>query len=162
MYWLRDATYQISSRYDQRIGYKVWCLYKDGVKLYEFKVVSEISSQYLATALQPNNASHNMNNNMKSLPITSGSRNMNQIRQSRSLHHVILYLSSGILHPTDYGTTIKSLHSRAVTISKSLYLITTSFRLLPCKLLRKKQIFLGPTEVPIHNFVFFFCCSFFL
>ena len=32
------------------------------------------------------------------------------------------------------------------------YLITASFRPLPHKLLRKKQTFLDPTEVPFHNF----------
>ena len=39
---------------------------------------------------------------------------------SRFLHYVAPYLSSGILPPTGYGTSIKSLHTRAVTTSKSL------------------------------------------
>ena len=45
---------------------------------------------------------------------------MKQTLQSRLLHCVAPHLSNGILPPTDYGTTIKSLHTRAVTISKSL------------------------------------------
>ena len=40
------------------------------------------------------------------------------------------------------------------------YFITASFRLLPRKLLWKKQTFLGPTELPFDNLVFSFCSSF--
>ena len=44
---------------------------------------------------------------------------MKHTHQSRLLQCVAPHLSSGIIPPTDYGTTIKSLHTRAVSISKS-------------------------------------------
>ena len=53
--------------------------------------------------------------------------------------------------PPDYGTTIKSLHTGAVTTSSPFYLKTESFRLLPRKLLWKKQTFLGLTEGPLER-----------
>ena len=73
-----------------------------------------ICSQYLARALQPNNPYHTI------VTFPSGSRNIKQTLQSWFLHYVVPHLSSGILPPTDYGTTIKSLHTRAIIISKSL------------------------------------------
>ena len=76
--------------------------------------LSLISSQYLARALQPNNPSNSV------VTSPSGSRNMKQTLQSRFIHWVVPHLSSGILPLTDYGTTIKSLHIRAVSNSKSL------------------------------------------
>ena len=50
----------------------------------------------------------------------SGIRNMKQSLQSRFLHSVAPYLSSGILPPTDYRTNIKSFHTKAVSDSKYL------------------------------------------
>ena len=73
-----------------------------------------ISSQCLARALQPNNPCHSV------VTSHSGSRDMKQTLQSRFLHYVAPHVSSGILLPTDYGTTIQSLHTRAVATSKSL------------------------------------------
>jgi len=86
-----------------------------------------INSQYLARALQPNNPFHSV--------VTSSSdiRKMKQNFQSRFLHCIAPYLSSGILPPTDYGTTIKSLHTKAVSDSNLFYLMTVSFRLLSNK-----------------------------
>ena len=55
-----------------------------------------ISSQYLARAIQPNNPFHNV------VAYPSGIRNMKQTLQSRFLHCVAPYLSSGIRPPTDY------------------------------------------------------------
>ena len=43
-----------------------------------------------------------------------------QTVQSRFLHYVAPLLSSGILPPTDYGTTIMSLYTRAFSGSKAL------------------------------------------
>ena len=45
---------------------------------------------------------------------------MKQTFQSRFLHYIASYLSSDILPPTDYGSTIKFLHTKAVSDSKSL------------------------------------------
>ena len=73
-----------------------------------------INSQYLARALQPNNPS------LSVVTSLSGSKDMKQTLQSRFLHCVAPHLSNSILPPTNYGTTIKSLHTRAVIISKSL------------------------------------------
>ena len=39
--------------------------------------------------------------------------------QSRFLHRVAPYLSNGILYTSDYGTIIKSIHTKAVSDSKS-------------------------------------------
>ena len=49
-----------------------------------------------------------------------GIKNMKQTIQSWFLHCVVPYLSSGILSPADFGTTIKSLHTKDVSIFKSL------------------------------------------
>ena len=70
---------------------------------------SLISSQYLGRVLKPTNASHSV------VTSPSGIRNMKQPLQSRLLYCVALYLSSGILPLTDYGITIKSLHTKAVS-----------------------------------------------
>ena len=75
--------------------------------------LSLISSQYLVRAFQLNNLSHSIVTSL------SGNRNMKHTIQSRFLHYVASHLLSGILSPTDYGTSIKSLHTRAVTITKS-------------------------------------------
>jgi len=45
---------------------------------------------------------------------------MKQILQYRFVHCVAPYLSSGILPLSDYGTIIKSLHTKAASDSKSL------------------------------------------
>ena len=76
--------------------------------------LSLIISQYLARAFQPNNPFNSV--------VTSswGIRNMKQTLQSRFLQCVAPYLSSCILPPSVYGTTIKSLHTKAVPDSKSL------------------------------------------
>ena len=76
--------------------------------------LSLISSQYLARTLQPNNPSHSV------VTSPSGIRNMKQTLQSRFLHCVAPYLSSGILNLTNYRTAMKSLHTKAVTDSKSV------------------------------------------
>ena len=47
---------------------------------------------------------------------------MKQTLQSRFLHCVAPYLSNGILSPSDYSTTIKSLHTKAVSFSNLLTL----------------------------------------
>ena len=73
-----------------------------------------IISQCLARALQRNTASNSI------VISPSDSRNMKQTHQSRFLHCVALYLWSGILSPSDYGTTINSLHTKAVSDSKSV------------------------------------------
>jgi len=73
-----------------------------------------ICFQYLARALQPSNPSHDV------VTSPSGSRDMKQMLQSWFLHVVAPHLSSGILPPGEYGTTIKSLHTRAAAASKSL------------------------------------------
>ena len=52
-----------------------------------------ISSQYLARALHPNNPSYSV------ITSLSGNRNVKQTLQSRFLHCVIPYLSTGILPP---------------------------------------------------------------
>jgi len=69
---------------------------------------------HLARALQPTNPSHS------AITSPSGSKDMKQTLQSRFLHCVALHLSSSILPPTDYGITINSLPTRAVTTSKTL------------------------------------------
>jgi len=56
---------------------------------------------------------------------------MKQTLQSRFLHCVVPYLSSGIIPPTDYVTTIKSLHTEAVSDFKSLQ--TASPKIVPEK-----------------------------
>ena len=71
------------------------------------------SSQYLARALQPNNTSHSVES------FTSGIRNKKKTFQSRFLRRVASYLSSGILPLSDYEIIIKSLHTKAVSDSKS-------------------------------------------
>ena len=76
--------------------------------------LSLISSQYLARALHPNNPSHSVVTSL------SGGRNMKQTIKSRFLQCVAPHLSSCIPPLTDYGTTIKSLHTRTVSIFKSL------------------------------------------
>ena len=68
--------------------------------------LSLICSQYLARALQPTNPSHDV------VTSPSGSRDMKQTLQSRFLHVVAPHLSNGVLPPAEYGTTIKSLHTR--------------------------------------------------
>ena len=70
--------------------------------------------QYLAKAIQPNKPSHSVSTS------PSGTRHMKQTFQSQFLHCVSAYLSSGILPPSDFGITIKSLHTKAVSDSKSL------------------------------------------
>jgi len=64
---------------------------------------------------QLNNPSHSV------VSSPSGIRNMKQTLPSRFLHCVAPHLASGILPLTDnYGTTIKSLHIKAVSDSKSV------------------------------------------
>ena len=97
---------------------------------YNYNPIRPNSSQDLARALQPSNPCHDV--------VTSplGSREMQQTLQSRFSHVVAPHLLSGILPPADYGTTIKSLHTRAVAASKSLLshnrvLQTTSPQIAP-------------------------------
>ena len=73
-----------------------------------------ISTPYLATFLQHNSPFHSV------VTSPSGNRNMKQTLQSRFVHRISLHLTNGILPLTDFGIT-KSLHTRAVTISKSLF-----------------------------------------
>ena len=108
--------------------------------------LSLICSQYLARALQSNNPSHSV------VTSPSGSRNMKQTLQSRFLHCVAPHLSSGILPSTNYGTTIKFLHNRAVTISKFLLSHNRVLQTASPQITWKKQTFLGLTEIPFHNF----------
>ena len=76
--------------------------------------LSLISSQYLARNLQPSNPSDSV------VTSPSGGRNLKLTLQSLFLHCVALHLSSGILPPTDYGTTIEFLHTRAITFNSLL------------------------------------------
>ena len=111
--------------------------------------VSLISSQYLARVLQPNNPSHSV------VTSPSSSRNMKQLLQSRFLHYVAPHLSNVILPPPIMGQPSSPyiLDTYILLPFPSLfYLITASFRLLPRKWFLKKLTFLGPTEVPFHNF----------
>ena len=72
--------------------------------------LSLICSQYLARALQLNNPFHSI------VTSHSGIINIKQTLQYWFLHRVATYLSSGILPPSDYGTTTKFLHTTAVII----------------------------------------------
>ena len=110
---------------------------------------SLISSQYLARTLQSDNSSHSV------VIFPSGSRNKKQTFRSRLLHNVASHLSSGILPPTNYWTTIKSLHTRAVTITKSL--------LSPNRVLQTASPQITPEEAnlprPYRNTLSQFCSS---
>ena len=93
--------------------------------------LSLITTQYLTRALQPNNPSHNV--------VTSPSC-------SRNMIHTLQY---PFLHCVLHCPFILEL----LPFPSLFYLLIMSFRLLPRKLLRKKQTSLGPTEESFHNFV---------
>ena len=80
----------------------------------EYYYLSIICSQYLTRAFQATNPPHDI------VTSPSASTDMKQTFQSRFLQVVASHLSSGILPPAKYGTTIKSQHARAVAASKSL------------------------------------------
>ena len=61
-----------------------------------------------------------------------------------------IYQAVLILYPTVCGTTIKSLDTKAVFNTKS---ILSHNRVLQTASPGKKQTFLVPTELPLHNFV---------
>ena len=78
---------------------------------------------------------------------------MKQTLQSRFLHCVAPNLSSGILPTTDYGTTIKSLHTKAVSDSKYLLshnsvLQTASLHIAPEEANLPREVILG---IIIHS-----------
>ena len=111
--------------------------------------LSLICSQYLARTLQPTNPSHDV------VTSPSASRDMKQTFQSWFLHVVAPHLSSGILAPAEYGTTIKSLHTRAVAASESL--------LSPNRVLQTASPQITPEEAnlprPYRNTLSQFCSS---
>ena len=77
---------------------------------------------------------------------------MKQALRSQFIYFVAPHLSSGFLLPTDYGTTIKSLHNRAVSGSGSLL---SDNRILQAASPEKADL-LRSYRNPFHNFIHIF------
>ena len=107
---------------------------------------SIICSQYLTRALHPSNPSHSV------VTFPSGSRDMKQTIQSRFQHYIAPHLSSGILPPPIMGPPSSPCILELLPFLSLFYLITASFRLLPRKLIRKKQTL---QKYPFTSSVFF-------
>ena len=75
---------------------------------------------------------------------------MKQTLQFRFLHCVtLLHTYRAVFYPPPIMRPLSSPYIlELLPFPRLFYLITASFRLLPRKLLRKKQTFLGPIEVP--------------
>ena len=102
--------------------------------------LSLIGSQYLARALQPNNPSQSVVTVQSLLTLLTLQSLPPRVSEAKKYSSIMIllnrfapYLSNGILLTSNYGTTIKSLHSKAVSIQNFFELVTVSFRLLPRK-----------------------------
>ena len=114
---------------------------------------SLIGSHYLARAVQPNYPSPSVVTSL------SGIRNVTQTFQSRFLHCVAPHLSNGILPPTDYETTIKSLNTRVVTISKSLLSHNCVLQTVSPQIAPEEANFPGPYRSTLSQLRYSFCSS---
>ena len=111
------------------------------------------STRSPARTLQPNNPSHSV------VTSHSGSRNMKQVLQFRFLHCVAPYLSNGILPPTDYGTIIKSLHTKAVSGSKSFLSHNRALQTASPQIARKETNHPRPYRTTLSQLRSCFCNS---